>query len=93
MFFGRILAVAVTAAIAWFGPGAVLGTLGFTSSGISAGSIAALVQSVVYGGFTAGIFAVFQGVGAGGISLPIKVAIVAVFVGIGIRVTKSTLVI
>ena len=30
--------------------------LGFTSAGVAAGSIAASIQSVVYGGFTTGLF-------------------------------------
>merc|ERR1712193_26067 len=41
--------------------------LGFRSAGVAAGSIAASIQSVVYGGFTRGLFSLAQSAGAAGI--------------------------
>ena len=59
---GGILALAVFQ----FG----LAPIGFTAAGVAANSIAALVQSVVYGGAVAAtsIFAVLQSIGAVGLS-------------------------
>ena len=59
---GGILALAVTR----FG----LAQIGFTAAGVAANSIAALVQSVVYGGAVAAtsVFALLQGIGAAGLS-------------------------
>ena len=47
-----------------------LARIGFTAAGVAANSIAALVQSVVYGGAVAAssIFAVLQSIGAAGLS-------------------------
>jgi len=42
--------------------------IGFTSAGVAAGSIAASIQSVVYGGFTTGLFSLAQSAGAAGVS-------------------------
>ncbi|KAF5349700.1 hypothetical protein D9756_008835 [Leucocoprinus leucothites] len=42
----------------------LLSAFGFTSAGIAAGSIAAWVQSVFYGGATTGVFSVLQSIGA-----------------------------
>ena len=47
----------------------VLGAIGFTASGVAAGSIAAAIQSAAYGGFTTGVFSNFQSAGASGLSL------------------------
>ncbi|TFK24328.1 hypothetical protein FA15DRAFT_619484 [Coprinopsis marcescibilis] len=41
-----------------------LNTLGFTALGVEAGSIAAILQSAIYGGGTTGIFSIFQSIGA-----------------------------
>ncbi|PIL31015.1 hypothetical protein GSI_05708 [Ganoderma sinense ZZ0214-1] len=41
----------------------ILRVVGFTAEGIAAGSMAAGVQSVVYGGLTRGVFSVFQALG------------------------------
>ena len=43
--------------------------------GVAAGSIAAAVQSAVYGGATTGIFSVLQSAGAVGISVAAKAGI------------------
>jgi Interferon-induced 6-16 family len=40
--------------------------LGWTSAGVAAGSVAAAVQSTVYGGATCGLFSVLQSLGATG---------------------------
>ncbi|KAF9643749.1 hypothetical protein BDM02DRAFT_3077775, partial [Thelephora ganbajun] len=42
----------------------VLGAVGFTSTGVAAGSIAATIQSIVYGGATGGLFSLLQSAGA-----------------------------
>ncbi|PFX19522.1 Interferon alpha-inducible protein 6 [Stylophora pistillata] len=49
----------------------VLSSLGFTTTGVAAGSAAAAIQSAVYGGsVTSGsIFAVLQSLGAGGLGM------------------------
>ena len=59
---GGVVALALTR----FG----LARIGFTAAGVAANSIAALVQSVVYGGAVAAssIFAVLQSIGAAGLS-------------------------
>ncbi|TBU36356.1 hypothetical protein BD309DRAFT_1024402 [Dichomitus squalens] len=41
-----------------------LSWLGFTASGVAAGSAAAAVQSGIYGAFTTGVFSLFQSWGA-----------------------------
>ncbi|KAK7043978.1 hypothetical protein VNI00_008146 [Paramarasmius palmivorus] len=43
---------------------AALNAIGFTSSGVLAGSVAAGIQSMFYGGFTGGLFSVCQSIGA-----------------------------
>ncbi|KAL0564683.1 hypothetical protein V5O48_017356 [Marasmius crinis-equi] len=43
---------------------ATLNALGFTSAGVAADSVAAGVQSFVYGGATTGLFSVCQSIGA-----------------------------
>ena len=62
-----IAGTACAAAGALFLPVA-LPLLGFTVSGIAAGSVAASAQSFFYGAFTGGIFSVFQSMGAVGVS-------------------------
>ena len=47
----------------------VLSAAGFTAGGVAAGSIAARVQSVVYGGATCGVFSALQSAGAAGLGL------------------------
>ncbi|KXN82691.1 Quinidine resistance protein 1 [Leucoagaricus sp. SymC.cos] len=42
----------------------LLGAIGFTSTGVAGGSIAAGIQSAVYGGATGGVFSVLQSIGA-----------------------------
>lgn len=56
----------VCAGLTVFGPIAALSLLGFTSTGIAAGSFAAWIQSVVYGGATGGIFSILQSMAMGG---------------------------
>ena len=41
-----------------------LALLGFATTGVTSGSIAASVQSVFYGGFASGLFSIFQSWGA-----------------------------
>ncbi|KAK1235619.1 hypothetical protein PQX77_001151 [Marasmius sp. AFHP31] len=43
---------------------ATLNAVGFTSSGVAAGSPAAAVQSAVWGGATGGLFSICQSIGA-----------------------------
>ena len=45
-----------------------LGAAGFTAGGVAAGSLAAAVQSAIYGGATTGAFAAAQSAGAAGFS-------------------------
>ncbi|KAL1412099.1 hypothetical protein Q8F55_003096 [Vanrija albida] len=45
-----------------------LATVGFGAGGVVAGSVAAGVQSAVYGGTTGGLFAVAQSIGAAGLA-------------------------
>ena len=47
----------------------VLSAAGFTAGGVAAGSIAAWVQSTVYGGATCGVFSLLQSAGAAGLGL------------------------
>lgn len=60
-----------------------LSIVGFTASGVAAGSIAASAQSVLYGGAVAsgGVFAGLQGAGAAGVTFAGKVAIGTTFAG------------
>ena len=44
----------------------VLTLLGFTCGGVAGGSAAASYQAKFYGGFTTGVFSLFQSAGAGG---------------------------
>ena len=44
-----------------------LGVLGFTPAGVVAGSAAATIQSVVYGGATSGVFSACQAAGVVGL--------------------------
>ena len=55
----------------------VLGAAGFTAGGVAVGSIAAFVQSAVYGGSVASgsVFALLQSAGAAGIGAAGNVAI------------------
>ena len=60
----------------------ILGALGFTEAGVTAGSIAAGVQSVVYGGSTTGIFSLLQSAGTGVLgSVAAAVGWLAIFAG------------
>lgn len=58
-------ATAATAAVA--ATPLVLSATGFTTVGIAAGSLAASIQSVVYGGAAGGMFAAVQSAGVAGI--------------------------
>ena len=51
--------------------------------GVTGGSIAAGIQSVVYGGTTTGVFSALQSAGAGGISVAAKTVIGSVAGAIG----------
>ncbi len=52
-----------------------------------AGSIAATVQSVVYGGAATGVFATLQSAGAAGLAVSTKAIIGSVVGGIGASIT------
>jgi len=47
-----------------------INAVGFTSSGVAAGSIAATIQSVFYGASTGGLFSIFQSIGATAVVAP-----------------------
>ena len=65
---------ALAAVAGYLAPQAVLTAVGFTGAGIGAGSIAAAVQGVVYGGATAGGFSALQAAGAAGAGMAVKAA-------------------
>eukprot|EP00026_Physarum_polycephalum_P021834 Phypoly_transcript_25384.p1 GENE.Phypoly_transcript_25384~~Phypoly_transcript_25384.p1 ORF type:complete len:102 (+),score=15.04 Phypoly_transcript_25384:155-460(+) len=69
--------VAGVAVVAVVAAPLVLTAVGFTSAGVVAGSAAAGIQSLVYGGATCGLFSVAQSIGAAGIGLAAKGALVA----------------
>lgn len=48
------------------GAGLAIPALGFGAGGVVAGSVAACIQSVVYGGAATGVFAICQSLGATG---------------------------
>jgi len=58
---------------------AILGAVGFGSGGVTAGSIAASLQSAIYGGATGGVFSVLQSLGATTVASPF-----AAFAGSGL---------
>ncbi|KAF5349702.1 hypothetical protein D9756_008837 [Leucocoprinus leucothites] len=60
----------------------LLGAIGFTSAGVAGGSIAAGVQSAVYGGATGGVFSVLQSIGARA-AFPVAYNFVAGAIGAG----------
>ena len=63
----------------------ILGAIGFTGAGIAAGSVAAYIQSAVYGGSVASgsVFALLQSAGAAGIATASNTAIGGILGGIG----------
>jgi len=63
-YTGAALGITGTVLLA---PVAIVGALaavGFTSAGVAAGSLAATIQSIVYGGATGGLFSLLQSAGA-----------------------------
>ncbi|KAF4615001.1 hypothetical protein D9613_002467 [Agrocybe pediades] len=54
---------------------AIVNLIGFTADGVLAGSIAAFVQSLVYGGSTRGLFSILQSFGATATISPVGLAI------------------
>ena len=64
----------------------LLTAIGFTLDGIAANSLAAAIQSMIYGGSTCGIFSIFQSVGAtGSVGLvPAAVGVLLLIITIGI---------
>ncbi|KAF9265523.1 hypothetical protein L218DRAFT_942878 [Marasmius fiardii PR-910] len=71
---------------------ATLNAVGFTSSGVAAGSLAAGIQSVLYGGATSGAFSALQSIGATAV-MASPVALVlgagALTVGIGCKLVAA----
>ena len=67
--------------------GAALGAVGFTSTGVAAGSIAAGVQSTLYGGSVAAgsVFALCQSAGATGVIGSAATAGIAATLGLFVR--------
>ncbi|KAF9789702.1 hypothetical protein BJ322DRAFT_552305 [Thelephora terrestris] len=63
-FIGAALFLTGAALFAPIAIAGALGAVGFTSAGVAAGSLAATVQSVVYGGATGGLFSLLQSAGA-----------------------------
>jgi len=64
--------------------------LGFTAGGVLHGSIAALIQSLVYGGQTAGLFSVLQAFGAtAAISPPVVIGIGSILAVVGAALIQS----
>ncbi|PPQ73710.1 hypothetical protein CVT24_007265 [Panaeolus cyanescens] len=64
----------------------VIQAIGFTSGGVAAGSLAALIQSTFYGAWTGGIFSGLQSIGAVAVVPPpitIGIAVASVVVGGG----------
>lgn len=59
---------ACSAGMTVFGPVVILNMLGFTATGVAAGSFAAWIQSMSYGGATGGVFSVLQSAAMGGTS-------------------------
>merc|ERR1712142_48735 len=55
-----------------------LPAMGFTAAGVAAGSLAAGIQSAVYGGATAGVFSAAQSAAVVGTGMATKAAAVAV---------------
>jgi len=70
----KITAISATGSLATFLVVPVaLPLIGFEGAGVAAGSLAALIQSVVYQGETAGLFSLLQSAGALGISATTQV--------------------
>ena len=68
-----IIHVAIGAAVGFISLPVVLPAVGFTSSGVAAGSLAAAVQSSVFGGATAAVpFGMAQSAGVVGTTLGAK---------------------
>jgi len=61
----------------------VIGAAGFGTAGVVAGSLAATVQSVVYGGAATGVFATLQSAGAAGLAVGTKAVIGSIGAGLG----------
>ncbi|KAL0564684.1 hypothetical protein V5O48_017357 [Marasmius crinis-equi] len=71
---------------------AALNTVGFTSAGVAANSLAAGIQSLVYGGATTGLFSVCQSIAATAVAaspVGIVLATGAVVVGAALVATQS----
>jgi len=66
--------------------------VGFTSSGVAAGSLAAGLQSLVYGAYTGGLFSVLQSIGATAVVAPpfaLGLGMVALGTGLAIKLSKA----
>jgi len=79
----KITAISATGTIvAFYVVPAALPLIGFTEEGVAAESLAALIQSVVYKGETAGFFSILQSAGALGISSTARVVMSALVGGL-----------
>ena len=69
----------------------VLGAAGFTAGGVAAGSVAACVQSAIYGGAVGSgtVFAALQSAGAAGIGMGAKLAISTTVAGAATYIKKK----
>jgi len=73
-----VIATAVVGGVIVVGaPFVVLPALGFGATGVAGGSIAAGLQSAVYGGFVAGggVFATLQSAGVAGVAITTKIGL------------------
>jgi len=81
--WGDVACAAVGGALAVVGAPVVMTAAGFTAGGVAVSSLAAGVQSVVYGAATTGAFSVAQSAGAAGLGLAGKAAVAGIGAAVG----------